>query len=370
MTIRNNHDLMHQVIENMEYMVRVIDQERRVIYMNQKMREHFGHTMGNMCYDLLGGSEKCENCITTHAKESGKPEQKDVCIGDKFYKLMTSPVSIEDEKNYSIELLHDITKEKKTELELLAHYEKLKEDISFAKQIQYRALPIDGVYWDLMKIDSLYIQSEDLGGDFYDIIKLDENRMLLYIADISGHGVKSSLLTIFLRQVLRGISKKEDLDLTDVLEELIKSYKDLHTNPENYLTILWGIYDQRTQVMSFINAGHNCLPILLTNENKVSEIPVRGMPICSLLIEGESSHEKVEVKLEKGDRIILYTDGISESYSKVVKRQFGSEGIIELLEEVGKSKSKTLCGKIIQSAAAFAGITPIDDMAILIAEAL
>ncbi len=368
MGIKNNMGLMHEVIENMEYMVRVMDSQHRVIYMNQKMRSKFGHTLGTCCFDLLGGDHTCENCITSQAKQTGKPDQKDVEIDGKYYKLMSSPVSLEEDNNYSIELIHDITDQKRTELELLKHYEKLKEDIRFAKQIQYRALPLDDTYWNCLKINSLYVQSEDLGGDFFDIVQLDENRVFLYIADIAGHGVKSSLLTIFVRQVIRGIVKKENIGLKDILEELFKSYGDLHTNIENYFTFLCAIYDKSTGKITFANAGHNCLPIKINAGGKISEIQVKGIPVCSIF--SETHHEEVEVKLEKGEKIIFYTDGISESYSRVLKNQFGSEGIMEVLEESNTNDNKLICGKIIQRAAAFAGVSPLDDMAVLIAEAV
>ncbi len=368
MIIKSNIDLMHEVIENMEYMVRVMDSEHRVIYMNQKMRSQFGHTLGNFCFDLLGGDHRCENCITSGAKETGKPEQKDVEIGNKYYKLMSSPVSLEQDHHYSIELLHDITDQKTTELELLKHYEKLKEDIKFAKQIQYRALPLDDIYWNCLKISSLYVQSEDLGGDFFDIVQLDQNRVFLYIADIAGHGVKSSLLTIFVRQVIRGIVRKEHIGLQDILEELFRSYKDLHTNIENYFTFLCAIYDKSTGKITFSNAGHNCYPIKVDAVGKATEIQIKGIPVCSIF--SEINHEQVEVDLEKGAKIIFYTDGISESYSKVLKNQFGSEGILEVLEESNITDNKLICGKIIQRAAAFAGVSPLDDMAVLIAEAV
>lgn len=368
MPIKDNLILMHEVIEKMDYMVRVMDSERRVIYMNEKMRKVFGHTMGSFCFDLLGGESKCENCITTGSKETGKPEEKDVAIGNKYFKLMSSPVSLGVEENFSIELLHEITEQKKIELELLKHYEKLKEDIIFAKQIQHRALPIDGEYWNSLKTDSLYVQSEDLGGDIFDIIKLDENRMLIYIADVSGHGIKSSLLTIFLRQVIRGSAKKENIEMKELLDDLLKSYTDLHTNVENYLTILCGIYNKKEGTFSFANAGHNCLPILITKKSEIKEISVKGMPVCNLI--ETSQHEVVEIKVERGDRVLLYTDGISESYSKVIKKQFDATGIIEVIQDYPRLPSKQLASKIIQSAAAFAGITPIDDMAILIAEVM
>ena len=188
--------------------------------MNKKMRDEFGHTLGHICYQLLGREDRCEHCVTRETKETGKPVMKDIPIGAKYYSVFSSPVDTEDGQNYSIELMHDITEQKKTKDELMRHYEKLKADIEFAKHIQKRALPIDGTYWNMMEISSVYHPSEDLGGDLFDVIKMNSKESLMYMADVSGHGITSSLLTIFLRQMVRGRAG-ENVDLNDLIETFV-----------------------------------------------------------------------------------------------------------------------------------------------------
>lgn len=368
MPIRNNANLMHQVIERMDYMVRIMDSDNKIVYMNKKMRDEFGQATGRMCYEVLGKHGKCNHCISTSARFTGQPDAKDIAIDDRFYRVMASPVNLDGEMNYAIELFQDITDEKKMEIELLSNYKKLKDDINFAKHIQNRALPLDGVHWNTIRTDSLYVQSEDLGGDLFDILQLDENKSLIYISDVSGHGVKSSLLTIFLRQVIRG-AKPDNIDIKILFNELLKSYNDLNVGSEQYLTILGGIYDKRTRVITFANAGHNCLPIIISKENnEVKEVEVMGMPICSLI--KEANHESIKVKLSKGDRIVLYTDGISETFNRFERKEFGSDGIIEIIKKNLDKDGKTLAAKVIEGAKAFSDTPPIDDMAILVAEIL
>lgn len=239
MTIGDNGVIMKEIIESMDYMVRVMDADHKVIYMNKRMREVFGHTLGHVCYSLLGRCERCEHCVTRQTIATGQPDSKYVLIGDSYYNVISSPVSTLGGKKYSIELIHDITDQKEMEDELLNHYEKLKADIEFAKHIQYRALPLDGVYWNAWEINSLYRPSEDLGGDLYDLIKMNETESLLYIADVSGHGITSSLFTMFLRQMLRGQSGDENIDLKEIIELLYKNYLELRIDKEQYLTILF-----------------------------------------------------------------------------------------------------------------------------------
>ncbi|MDD3169712.1 MAG: SpoIIE family protein phosphatase [Eubacteriales bacterium] len=365
MPIRENPSLMREVIEEMDYMVRVMDADHKVIYMNKKMRQEFGHTLGHICYSLLGRVDKCDHCVTKETQETGKTGMKHVPIGSRFYNVISSPVSVENGEQYSIELFHDITEQKKIEDELMRHYEKLKADVEFAKHIQNRALPIDGTYWNALEINSVYHPSEDLGGDLFDVIRMNSSESLIYIADVSGHGITSSLLTIFLRQLVRGRVGERKFDLQGLLDILQKSYNELGVDKEQYLTILFCLYNQETKEATFLNAGHNCLPILLKNSGELIEAEVKGMPVCTLM--KKSPHIAVTMPVETGDRIILYTDGISEACSEE-NRLYGAESLIRSIKENSALKGKALARKVIDDAEVFAKKPAMDDMAIIIAE--
>ncbi len=365
MAIRENPSLMREVIEEMDHMVRIMDSEHKVIYMNKKMREEFGYTLGHICYSLMGRTEKCEHCVTKETMETGKPEMKNVPIGDKYYNVIASPVNVENGETYSIELLHDITDKKKIEDELLQHYEKLKADIEFAKHIQNRALPIDGMYWDALEINSVYDPSEDLGGDLFDVIRMNEREFLIYIADVSGHGITSSLLTIFLRQQVRGCIGERRVDLNEILDTLQRSYNELVADKEQYLTILFCLYKQEKKEATFINAGHNCLPVILKSTGELKEIEVKGLPVCALM--KKVSHKEVTVPVEIGDRIILYTDGITEASSEE-NQPYDVERVIQTLRENFTLEGKALARKVVDEAEGFAKKPAADDMALIIAK--
>ncbi|HWQ79384.1 MAG TPA: SpoIIE family protein phosphatase [Anaerovoracaceae bacterium] len=359
--------LMREVIDKMDYMVRIMDADHKVIYMNEKMQERFGHTMGNICYSLLGKEEKCEHCVTQESRETGKTDMKHVPIGDRYYNIISSPVSANNGQNYSIELLHDITESKKIEDELMKHYEKLKADVKFAKHIQNRVLPIDGAYWNELEISSVYHPSEDLGGDLFDIIRMNGSESLIYIADVSGHGITSSLTTIFLRQMIRGRVGENKVNLKELLGILQKSYNELGFDKEQYLTILFCLYNREKKEATFLNAGHNCMPIIIKNTGEVREVEVTGMPVCSL--EEKMPHDEAVVSVEAGDRIVLYTDGIKETRNED-KEPYEAERILKTIRGNLQLDGKTLAAKVIEDAEAFAGKPAADDMAIMIAKLL
>ena len=365
MTNIKGYTLLEEVVENMEHMVRVMDSDDNVIYMNKKMRSEFGDFTFKKCYELLGKTGCCLECVSSMCRQSGKAETKGVAYGDKYYKIIASPVILNRSICYSIELFQDITIEHGQEELIRSQYEKMKGDIEFAKQIQFSSLPPGGNYWDAIVFDSAYLPSEDLGGDMFDLIRLDEDHILVYMADISGHGVRSSLLTMFLRQAIRGL-RSTTKNLSAIIDDIIKSFNELHLDDEQYFSLLLGLYSIKQKEWCFLNAGHNCLPIIIRAQGGIEEIRVKGMPICSLL--KEARHEEKAVKLAKGDKVLFYTDGITEAFSESKLSYFGEERMISILEAHAKSKGSILVEEIINKAKAFSGAALIDDAAVFVVE--
>lgn len=359
--------LLEEVVENMEHMVRVMDSDDNVVYMNKKMRLEFGDFTHKKCYELLGREGCCLDCVSGICRQSGKAESKSVSYGERYYKIIASPVMLNKSICYAIELFQDITVEHEREKEIKNQYQKMKGDIEFAKQIQRSSLPLSGNYWEVIDFESAYLPSEDLGGDMFDLMKMDEDTILIYIADISGHGVKSSLLTMFLRQVIRGM-RSMTKSLEAILNEIIKSYNELNLGDEQYFSLLIGLYSIEHKEWQFVNAGHNCLPILIRTGGEIQEIKVTGMPICSLL--KKAKHEEKRVKVSTGDKLLFYTDGITEAISDQSRACFGEERLVSILENNSDKKSSFIVNEIIEKVEAFTGKDLLDDAAVFITEIL
>ncbi len=365
-TFKQASDLLLTTIENMDSMLRVIDRYDRVVFMNRKMREEFGDRVGQLCCTLFGDGGRCADCISEKCKASKRAEVKDVFCGGRYYRVIASPLPVEDGMGFTVEIFHDITEQKKLEVDTARHYAKLKADIDFAKQIQERSLPADGVYNNSLLLTSAYLPSEDLGGDLYDLVRLNDEQILFYVADVSGHGIRSSLFTIFLRQVIRGM-KEDAADLTALINELIRSYGDLNTDGEQFFSILCGLYESPIHRLTLVNAGHNCLPLILRESGTIEEVSVEGLPICSILM--EACHEKKQLTLAPGDRVLICTDGITEAYNKETKRYFGNDGLLGVISTYNGPR-KHLTSRIVNAAQTFAGALPEDDMTVMVLEAL
>lgn len=370
MNADKNNSLMYDVIEHMDYMVRIIDQNGVMIYMNRKMRERFGDKIGRQCFELFSSGSRCADCVSDRCRAGGAAQSKNERIGDRIYRVIASPVYMNHQEEFSVEIFEDVTEQIKIQEENQKNYEKLKSDVEFAKQVQIRALPENGTHSDLLRVDSCYRPSEALGGDIFDVVSLDKDRSLFYIADVLGHGIRASLLTIFLRQVIRGL--KENVgNLNKILEALLLNYKELHQDGELYFSILMGLYNKKEASVSFLNAGHNCLPLLVRADGHIEEVTVTGMPVCGLL--QKTAHRIVTVPIQKYDRIFLYTDGVTEVYNEEKKSYFGLEGMMKII--AGKESQATdgngsLAELIVESASRFSPRENADDMAVVVVQIL
>lgn len=326
---KGNSMLNYHVLEGMADWVRVIDKDGTVIYANKTMKEGLGGNLeGRKCYEALGKSEPCRYCITDISIDTGEIVQKEERVGNRFFSVKSSPVADSDGNIYAaVEVFRDVTRERKLEKELKEKNKKMSKDLLFAKTLQQKILPQKGVYKNI-KFDFLYKPCEMLSGDMFDIFYIDDNHIGMYISDVAGHGVTASMMTMFVRQTMRAI-KDEIKSPSKTLTNLHKRFVDLNLDDDKYFTIFYGILNTNTNEFTYSNAGHNCIPILF-NDEKVELLKIIGFPIC--YIYENINYLENSIKLTKGDKILFYTDGITEVQNQK-KKQFGLEGVIKVLKE-------------------------------------
>ena len=137
------------------------------------------------------------------------------------------------------------------------------------------------------------------------------------------------------------------------------------TDNEQYLTVLFCLYNKETQEATFLNAGHNCLPIVINNSGEVQEVEVKGIPVCNLIEHPE--YKLASIHAETGDRIILYTDGITEACN-TDKKPFETERVLDLIKNNLDLEGKALAKMVISEVEAYTKNPIADDMAILVAK--
>lgn len=320
--------LNYHVLEGMADWVRVVDKRGLVIYANKTMKEALGdNILGRMCYLATGKEVRCSFCITDRSIRRGETVQKEEIINGKYFSVKSSPVENSEGQIFAaVEVFRDVTRERKLELELIEKNKKMSKDLGFAKRIQEKILPKKGKIDNLM-IDYIYKPSEMLSGDMFDIFSIDDENIGIYISDVVGHGVAASMMTMFIRETMRSI-KDDILSPSIALSELHRRFSMLGLETDKYFTIFYGVFNKFTYQFKYANAGHNSIPIKY-NKDGIEILEIKGYPIALLF--DEMIYDEKKVQLSKDDKILFYTDGITESKDKTGK-EFGIESVIDIIE--------------------------------------
>lgn len=353
------------ILAGMIDLVRVVDKNSRIVFINKPMEDLLGDIRGQKCYTALGKTCKCKNCISQTTMYSGKAVKKEEIIDGRIFSVVSSPIRDENGEIYCVvEVFRDVTEKRKMERIILEKNLKMKKDLNFAKYIQRRIIPQDGIYNDMIKIYSKYIPSEMLGGDVFDIINIDDENIGIYMADVAGHGVTASMMTMFIKQTLKSL-KKDAIDPVYTLNYLNSRYKELNLEDDYYITILYGVFNRPTSTMKIINGGHNCMPIIFKRD-EAREVFLPGLPICTLF--DNSQYKDHDIHLNSNDRILFYTDGISEA--KNHQKEIYSDRILDICLENLYSSSDKLIQNLIDDVIDFSNNNLDDDVAVMMMEIL
>jgi sigma-B regulation protein RsbU (phosphoserine phosphatase) len=347
--------------------VMILTKERNIIYINDVMKATFGNLVGKNAGILFSdgfiGSEKgYDEVVGAGRHNDGVVELK---IADVDYMLLETDLSL-DGNDYLAVMLEDISEKKNIENKARSHLRRYHTDVEMAGLVQRSILPENNNYWNLVQLSSVYIPAEMLSGDAYDIIKLSDDEALIYIADVSGHGIQASLLTMFISEKVRANAEiaKDGLDI--LLAEILRGYKALGIDARVYMSVLCCKYSRSRGELSIANAGHNCYPLILRENGRTEEVPVRGMPISA--ISEEDSFEEEIIGISPGDKLLLYTDGLIEEYNRTTKSVFGAEGVRRVTEANSNLDGAELARVIIAEAAKYAMVAAKDDRTLLVAE--
>ncbi len=190
---------------------------------------------------------------------------------------------------------------------------RMADELKTAEEIQSALLPGSLPESASAEFGAYYSAQSEAGGDYYDVIELDDGRYAICIADVSGHGVASGLVMAMTRTLLHiycgktGSTKK-------VLEQ-INTYLKENTASNYFVTMFYGIFSPETGKLTYTSAGH-CEGIIL-REGKVRTLPGGGIALGAAGTDLFSSLAAInEVTLKKGDYIVLHTDGVDEARNK------------------------------------------------------
>jgi sigma-B regulation protein RsbU (phosphoserine phosphatase) len=194
-----------------------------------------------------------------------------------------------------------------------------------------------------------------VGGDFFDVLRLENGKIGLAIADVSDKGVPAALFMMSSRTLLKGaaIGNSEPGEVLREVNDL------LHENNETvmFVTLLYAVYDPATGEFSYANGGHNT-PVIVHADGSSTLLPLTGGIALGVVPDLEYSRETVT--LEPGDTAVLYTDGVTEAMNEE-DEEFGTDRLCEIFVGMNPDDSKDLNMKVFEAVHAFAGDTPQSD---------
>jgi len=194
----------------------------------------------------------------------------------------------------------------------------LLKDIEYAKEMQLRLMPAKLPKDESVSIQAEYLPAERLSGDFYNLVRLDEDNVAIYIGDVSGHGVSAAMLTIFANQNITPLKPEEAMENritppSAILDQVYKSFNETNFKDETYILMLYGIYNRNTRVFRYASAGINVPPYIIRKSGEIEALDSKGFSICKLGDLVDPTYKNREVQLEKGDKLLLYSDGLVEA---------------------------------------------------------
>jgi len=236
----------------------------------------------------------------------------------------------------------------------------MQEEVNLASKIQRELLPKQAPAIPGYEISGKSIPAQMVGGDYFDFIPIDDQRLAVGLGDVSGKGLPASLLMANLQATLRG----QTLFNTSAKDCIGKSNTLLHqsTSSEKFVTLFYGILNHHLHQLQYCNAGHD--PPFLFSEGKDTARLRTGGIVLSIMDDYPYSEETVH--LEPGDTLLIYSDGVPEAMN-ASKQQFGEERICELLRQHRTRPVAEQIDIIIAAVKEHAGAYPQSDDITLIA---
>ncbi|MFQ6040014.1 MAG: PP2C family protein-serine/threonine phosphatase [Candidatus Poribacteria bacterium] len=248
--------------------------------------------------------------------------------------------------------------------ELEAKNQILEDELAMAREVQQALLPKD-IELQMppgLKFCYQYIPALAVGGDFFDIVKISPNVIGVFIADVMGHGAQPALITVLIKTLLSELVYKLQTP-AELLGELNQRYNALVRQTGIFTSALYLTVDVDKQTIVFSNAGHP--PALLISREKLQLKELLKDSSFALGLAGECTYKNHERKLERGDTILLYTDGLSDIANRNGEI-FGFDNLKSIVADNLKLQNTILIQTILNAIDAFTGNAPKpDDITVL-----
>ncbi|MFD2255896.1 PP2C family protein-serine/threonine phosphatase [Luteolibacter algae] len=236
-----------------------------------------------------------------------------------------------------------------------------------AREVQRVLLPQEDPVVRGFRVNGTNLPAKIISGDYYDYIELGEGKLGVVVADVSGKGVPAGLLMAMCRSLLRAVS------LTNASPSMVLAAVNRFLFPDiredMFISLIYGVLDPETGTLTFARAGHDPALVFRKASNEVEVLRPKGL---ALGIDGGDVFERVmrdeTVKLESGDCVLFFTDGVKEAINQN-DEEFGMERLAEVFRGIAALGAEAVVARILEAVNDFTGEGPqMDDVTIVAIE--
>ncbi len=229
------------------------------------------------------------------------------------------------------------------------HLISIQNELSLAQTIQQSILPTEFMSGTNFSTHGIMEPAKDIGGDFFDIIRLESDRIGIAVADVSDKGVPSALFMMSSRTSLKVAALGAIYPEKTLHEVNNLLHEDNQTG--TFVTVFYGVFDCRTGVLEYANGGHN--PPLLVHADGSSEY-IKMPGGMALAVFPDVDYDRAVRMLKPGDKLLVYTDGITEAMN-IAGEMYGEGRLQDTVRDIASLNVEQFCNAVVNSVKDFAG---------------
>ena len=254
--------------------------------------------------------------------------------------------------------------------ERMVAQERMRRELALAAEVQQRLLPSCAPQGVAMEVAGFCEPARGVGGDYYDFINFDNSSQLgLAIADVAGKGMPAALLMSTVQATLRSLTARNGshspakYELASIVERLNRLLFNT-TNGEHYVTFFYATFDQATNQLTYVNAGHNPpLYLAAADDSDFRELTSGGLVVGAF---EHAAYEQETVQMKSNDLLFLYTDGLTEALN-IDGEEFGASRIMETLKSISSHSVDQIRDEVVRRVKDWcAGMSLYDDLTFVI----
>jgi len=239
-----------------------------------------------------------------------------------------------------------------------------KSELEIAAAVQQKLFPVDSPRLATLECGARCLAAREVGGDYYDFLPAGDNREVFLLGDVSGKGVPAALLMANLQAAFRSQAAQALCAPAALLESINRQFFQ-STAAERFATLFYGLYDDRTRRLRYVNCAHNP-PLLLRRTGALERLHATALMLGAF---PQWSCAVAEIALEAGDSLVIYSDGVTEAAS-ASGDEFGEERLERMVRSrQGQPASQVVSG-ILDAVAGFSSGPRGDDVTVMALRAL